>query len=82
VRQLDPGDVGKYVVVRVADEVVVDLMRSAGGIEYAEASREIVRARGRWRPHPLRLAATALADEAAHASRERPARLAIPSAAF
>jgi hypothetical protein len=41
VRQLDPGDVGKYVVVRVADEVVVDLMRSAGGIEYAEASREI-----------------------------------------
>lgn len=42
VRQLDPGDVAKYVVVRVADEVLVDLMRSACGIEYAEAAQHIV----------------------------------------
>src|SRR5687768_11501732 len=42
VRELDPGDVAKYVVCRVADEVIVDLMGSAGGIEYAEAAREIV----------------------------------------
>ncbi len=42
VRQLEPGDVAKYVVCRVADEVLVDLMGSAAGIEYAEAAREVV----------------------------------------
>ncbi len=42
VRKLLPGDVAQYVVVRVADEVVVDLMRSASGIEYAEAANDII----------------------------------------
>ncbi len=42
VLQLDPGDVAKYVVCRVADEVLVDLMGSASGIEYAEAAKQIV----------------------------------------
>jgi predicted nucleotidyltransferase len=42
VRELDPGDVEKYNVCRVADEVLVDLMRSAGGIRYAEAADNIV----------------------------------------
>ena len=42
VRQLDAGDVAKYVVVRVADEIVVDLMRSAAGIDYAEGLRQVV----------------------------------------
>ncbi len=42
VKQLEPGDVAKYTVVRVADEIVVDLMRSACGIDYAEASKDIV----------------------------------------
>ena len=42
VRELLPGDVAKYVVVRVADEIVVDLMRSASGIEYAEAAKDII----------------------------------------
>jgi hypothetical protein len=42
VRQLVPGDVGRYTVVRVADEVIVDLMGSASGIGYEEASREVV----------------------------------------
>ncbi|MCB1228963.1 MAG: nucleotidyltransferase [Verrucomicrobiae bacterium] len=42
VKQLDPGDVAKYTVVRVADEIVVDLMRSACGIDYEEASKDIV----------------------------------------
>ena len=42
VRELDSGDVEKYTVVRVADEVVVDLMSSASGIAYNEASREVV----------------------------------------
>ena len=38
---LDAGDVEKFTVVRVGDEIVVDLMRSAGGIDYAEAQNEI-----------------------------------------
>ncbi len=42
VLQLDPGDVAKYIVVRIADEVLVDLMRSASGIEYSEASAHVV----------------------------------------
>ena len=42
VRELDVGDVAKFTVVRVADEIVVDLMASASGITYAEASRDVV----------------------------------------
>lgn len=41
-RLLKPGEVAQNVVVRVADEVVVDLMRSASGIEYAEANADVV----------------------------------------
>jgi len=42
VRQLQPGETSQFLVVRVADEIVVDLMRAACGIEYAEASKDIV----------------------------------------
>ena len=42
VKQLNPGDVAKYVVVRVADEILGDLMASASGIDYAEASKSMV----------------------------------------
>jgi len=38
VRELAPGEVGRYTVVRVADEIVVDLMGSAGGIDYQAAA--------------------------------------------
>lgn len=41
-RDLQPGELQAYAVIRVADEVVVDLMRSAGGIEYAEAVADTV----------------------------------------
>ena len=37
VRQLNPGDVARHTVVRVADEIVVDLMASASGIDFSEA---------------------------------------------
>lgn len=37
VKELVPGEVSRYTVVRVADEIVVDLMASACGIGYAEA---------------------------------------------
>jgi len=53
VRELDPGDVAKYIVVRVVDEVIVDLMRSAAGIEYAEASQHIVTAEVNGVPIPF-----------------------------
>lgn len=42
VKELDPGDVSKFVVVRVADEFLVDLMASASGIDYAEAIKSVV----------------------------------------
>ena len=42
VLQLDPGDIAKYIVCRVSDEVLVDLMGKAAGIDYAEAARDIV----------------------------------------
>lgn len=38
IRDMTDDDLDKYVVVRVADEIIVDLMKSACGIEYAEAS--------------------------------------------
>lgn len=42
VRELAPGEVSQYTVVRVADEIVVDLMKSAGGIDYDAALPEVV----------------------------------------
>ena len=42
VRELEPGEVEKYTVVRVADEILVDLMAKASGIDYAEASQSMV----------------------------------------
>ena len=41
-RELTPCELQKYCVIRVADEIVVDLMKTAGGIDYEEASRDIV----------------------------------------
>lgn len=42
VRQLRVGEIAQYAVVRVADEVIVDLMSLAGGIAYDEASTDLV----------------------------------------
>lgn len=41
IRELGDDDLRDWVVVRVADEVVVDLMTKACGISYAEAESEI-----------------------------------------
>jgi len=41
IREVQPGDLDQYVVIRVGDEFVVDLMKAACGIEYAEASKSI-----------------------------------------
>lgn len=42
VRELQPGELKLYNVIRVGDEILVDLMRSAGGIDYEEAARDVV----------------------------------------
>jgi hypothetical protein len=41
-RELQPGELHRYQVIRIADEIVVDLMRSAGGIVYEEAAKEVL----------------------------------------
>jgi hypothetical protein len=41
VRELKPGEVSEYLVVRVADEILVDLMAKASGIDYAEAAKSV-----------------------------------------
>ncbi len=42
VKEVGDDDVARYSVVRVADEIVVDLMARACGVDYAEASRDAV----------------------------------------
>jgi hypothetical protein len=42
VRELQPGELQKYSVIRVGDEILVDLMRTVGGIDYAEAAKHVV----------------------------------------
>lgn len=41
-RELQPGELQLYNVIRVGDEILVDLMRSADGIDYAEAAKHVV----------------------------------------
>lgn len=41
IREVEPDDLDKFIVVRVGDEFVVDLMKRSCGIEYAEASQQI-----------------------------------------
>ena len=42
VRELQSGELQQYNVIRVGDEILVDLMRSAGGIDYAEAAKDVI----------------------------------------
>ena len=42
VREVKPGDIEEFGVVRVADEILVDLMKSGCGIQYAEAFKDAV----------------------------------------
>jgi hypothetical protein len=42
VRDLQPGELQQYAVIRVADEILVDLMTAAGGIDYAAAAEDVV----------------------------------------
>jgi hypothetical protein len=42
VRELQDDDLDRYVVVRVADEIVIDLLLSAGGMKYSDARSESI----------------------------------------
>ena len=42
VLELQPGELDKFTVIRVGDEILVDLMKSAGPIDYAEAAKDVV----------------------------------------
>ncbi len=42
VRELQPGELQQFNVIRVADEIVVDLLGSVGGIDCAEAAKDVV----------------------------------------
>lgn len=42
VRELKPGEIGEFGVVRVADEIMVDLMKSACGVSYSDAVQDAV----------------------------------------
>lgn len=42
IRELQPGELQKHNVIRIGDEILVDLLRSAGGIDYAEAAKDVV----------------------------------------
>lgn len=43
VSEVEEGDLEKYPVIRVADEFVVDLMKSANGLDYEDAKKGILR---------------------------------------
>ncbi len=40
--EIKEGEIEKYIVVRVADEIVIDLMKSACGVEYTEAKNSVI----------------------------------------
>jgi len=42
VRELQPGELRQFTVIRVADEILVDLMASAGGFDYDSAMQQCV----------------------------------------
>lgn len=42
VSELQPGELQKYNVIRVGDEILVGLMVTAGGIDYAEGAKDVV----------------------------------------
>src|SRR5690242_828241 len=41
IREVEPDDLDRFIVVRVGDEFVVDLMKRSCGIEYTEARNQI-----------------------------------------
>ncbi|MBX7209819.1 MAG: hypothetical protein K1X78_15995 [Verrucomicrobiaceae bacterium] len=40
--QVTPGEVDQYGVMRICDEIMVDLVKSSCGVDYTEAIREAI----------------------------------------
>lgn len=40
--ELERGELQQHNVIRIGDEILVDLLRTAGGIDYAEAAKDVV----------------------------------------
>jgi hypothetical protein len=78
-RELQPGELLQYNVIRVADEVLVDLMGSAGGIDYGQAARQAEIREVERCGYSLCLSGPALADESDNAPGERPAGSLVPA---
>ena len=53
IREVKATDLDEFVVVRIADEVLVDLMKRACGVEYAEASKDVCLTEVRGVPVPF-----------------------------
>jgi hypothetical protein len=56
--ELKPGEVEQYGVVRVGDEVLVDLMKSGCGVTYEEAVKDAIRSEVEGVPIPFASPAT------------------------
>jgi hypothetical protein len=63
VREVEENDLDDYTVVRVADEIVVDLMLAACGVTYEDASNEIEMKTVGGVTIPLRFGETSLAQQ-------------------
>jgi hypothetical protein len=68
VRELRPGELEQYTVIRIADEILVDLMVRASGIDFSEY---------RWCQDSVCIPSTALAHETGYPSGERRCRLVV-----
>ena len=64
IRDMDEGDLDRYVVVRIADEFVVDLLKAACGVEYQEACELIDEVEVQGVPIPFANPESTLANEA------------------
>jgi hypothetical protein len=42
IKEMKAGEVEKFGVVRVADEILIDLMKSGCGVDYAQAAQHVV----------------------------------------
>lgn len=40
-KEIDPGEISRFEIIRVADEIVIDLMTKAGGVRFEEAEEGI-----------------------------------------
>ena len=75
VREVKTNDLDEYTVVRVADDIVVDLMLSACGVKYSEATGEIETRNIQGVPIPFASARLLLRTKQTYRDKDIPDRL-------